>query len=280
MSIEAWLSERTAGAGLGGQAERVVQTLARAPHMASYASAREVAERAGVNVSTVVRTAQQIGFDGWPDLRASLRVAYIASSSAGESAPPATNDAAALMLHQDAANLADLATTENIASIRAVAAAIAAARRTVVVATGTGAGPAHILAYLAAFRGYDVQVAAGPPTTQAVQVAQLGPGDCLVVVNVWRLTRAIRGLTRLAAEQGVTVAVLTDLRSSPLAADATHTVVTPIEGIDAGPSLTAMVAVVHAILAEMAQLADPDRLGTAGRIEQAWNRLDLMDDQT
>ncbi|KXO98329.1 MurR/RpiR family transcriptional regulator [Tsukamurella pseudospumae] len=279
MSIEAWLGERTAGVGLGGQAERVVQALARAPQMASYASAREVAERAGVNVSTVVRTAQQIGFDGWPDLRVSLRAAYLASSAAGESVAPATNDAAALMLHQDAANLAGVATTENIAAIRAIAAAIAAARRTVVIATGSGAGPAQILAYLASFHGYDIQVAAGPPTTQAVQVAPLGPEDCLVVVNVWRLTRAIRGLTRIAAEQGVTVAVLTDLRASPLTADAAHAVITPIEGIDPAPSLTAMVGVVQAILAELRALAEPDRRGTAGRIEQAWNSLDLMDDQ-
>ena len=279
MSIEAWLGERTAGVGLGGQAERVVQTLARAPQMASYASAREVAERAGVNVSTVVRTAQQIGFDGWPDLRVSLRAAYLASSAAGESVAPATNDAAALMLHQDTANLAGVATTENIAAIRAIAAAIAAARRTVVIATGSGAGPAQILAYLASFRGYDIQTAVGPPTTQAVQVARLEPGDCLLVINVWRLTRAIRGLTRLGADQGAVVAVLTDLRSSPLAADAAHTVVTPIEGIDPAPSLTAMVAVVQAILAELSELADPGRRGTAGRIEQAWNSLDLMDDQ-
>ncbi|WP_240193869.1 MULTISPECIES: MurR/RpiR family transcriptional regulator [unclassified Gordonia (in: high G+C Gram-positive bacteria)] len=279
MSVEAWLRDQTVDVTLGAQADRVIQTLARSPQMASYSSAREVAERAGVNVSTVVRTAQQIGFDGWPDLRTSLRAAYLASSSAGERPAPTTRDAAALMLHQDAANLAAVATPENVAALRSAARAIGSARRTVVIATGSGAGPAQILAYLASFGGHDVQAATGPPTTQAVQIAQLGPGDCVVVINVWRLTRAIRGLTRIAREQGATVVVLTDLHSSPLNADADHTVITPIEGVGASPSLTAMVAVVHAILAELTELADPAHRGVVGAIEQAWNALDLMDDQ-
>nr|WP_245761513.1 hypothetical protein [Saccharopolyspora shandongensis] len=42
------------------------------------------------------------------------------------------------------------------------------------------------------------------------------------------------------------------LRSSPLADDAHHLIATPIEGVQAGPSLTAMVAAVWAVLAEMA----------------------------
>jgi transposase len=90
VSIEAWLAGRTTRGALGPQAERVAHVLVRAPQFASYASAREVAERAGVNVSTVVRTAQQLGFDGWPQLREELRARYLASVSSGElSASPA-----------------------------------------------------------------------------------------------------------------------------------------------------------------------------------------------
>jgi DNA-binding MurR/RpiR family transcriptional regulator len=84
VSIEAWLAGRTTRGALGPQAERVAHVLVRAPQFASYASAREVAERAGVNVPTVVRTAQQLGFDGWPQLREELRARYLASVSSGE----------------------------------------------------------------------------------------------------------------------------------------------------------------------------------------------------
>ncbi|MGW7421022.1 hypothetical protein ACWGJB_13285 [Streptomyces sp. NPDC054813] len=102
------------------------------------------------------------------------------------------------------------------------------------------------------------------------------PGDCLITINVWRLTRTLHGLTRLARERGATVSVLTDLRSSPLAEDTDHLIVTPIEGLHAGPSLTAVVAAVQAVLSE---LADDDALRASGEIQQMWQDLDLMDDQ-
>lgn len=276
MAIDGWFAARTADVSLGGQAERVVRVLARAPEFASYASGREVAERAGVNVSTVVRTAQQLGFDGWPDLRLALRSAYLSSAMSDDRQSPDSTDAAALMLRKDALNVTAASGVDNVEAIRAVARAIRAARRTVVVASGSGSGPAHILAYLASASGLDVRVADGPATTQVVQVAQLEPEDCLVVINVWRLTRTLRGITRLGRERGATVVVLTDLLSSPLSADADFVVSTPIEGIDQTPSLTATVAVVQAILAELSR-STPRHV--SGRIEEAWNRLDLMDDQ-
>jgi DNA-binding MurR/RpiR family transcriptional regulator len=222
VSIEAWLAGRTTRGALGPQAERVAHVLVRAPQFASYASAREVAERAGVNVSTVVRTAQQLGFDGWPQLREELRARYLASVSSGElSASPAA-DPAAQMLRQDATNITALATPDNLAAIRATARAVKAARRTLVISSGSGAGPAHILSYLGTIAGHDIQLALGSATSQAVHVARLEPGDCLITINIWRLTRTLRGLTRLARERGATVSVLTDLGSSPLAEYADH----------------------------------------------------------
>ena len=81
MTIDAWLADRAARTPLGPQAERVVNVLVRAPEFASYASARELAERAGANVSTVARTAQQLDFEGWPQLREELRARYLAAVS-------------------------------------------------------------------------------------------------------------------------------------------------------------------------------------------------------
>ncbi|MFJ4783047.1 MurR/RpiR family transcriptional regulator [Streptomyces sp. NPDC088794] len=277
MTIESWLAERTTRGALGPQAERVAHLLARAPQFASYSSAREIAERAGVNVSTVVRTAQQLGFEGWPQLREELRALYLASVSSGDvSLGPEAADPAAQMLRHDTTNISALATPDNLAAIRATARAIKAARRTLIISSGSGAGPAHILSYLGTIAGHDVQLALGSSTSQAVQVARLEEGDCLITINIWRLTRTLRGLTRLARRRGATISILTDLRSSPLAEDATHLIIVPIEATHTGPSLTGVVAAVQAILSE---LADDDAVRSAGQIQQLWQELDLMDDQ-
>ncbi|WP_116204652.1 MurR/RpiR family transcriptional regulator [Amycolatopsis circi] len=276
MTIEAWLAGRDGRDALGAPAERVVHVLVRTPQFASYSSAREVAERAGVNVSTVVRTAQQLGFEGWTDLRQELRAYYLDSMASGDLGPAQSADAAGRTLRQDAANIAALNTEENLQAIRATAAAVKSARRTVVVGSGSGGGPAHVLGHLGAIMGYDIQLALGSATAQAIQVSRLEQGDCLIVFNVWRLTRALRGLTRMGRERGATVCVLTDLKSSPLAKDAEHLIVTPIEGVHGTASLTAMVSATQAILGE---LTDADTGRASGQVQQAWNTLDLMDDQ-
>lgn len=69
---------------------------------------------------------------------------------------------------------------------------------------------------------------------------------------------------------------MTDLRSSPLTEYADHVVIAPIEGAQGSVSHTAMVAAVQAIIAE---LMDADARRAVGRAEEAWNRLDLLDDQ-
>ncbi|NBE50414.1 SIS domain-containing protein [Streptomyces sp. YC537] len=275
--IETWLRNQEGYAALGPQAERVVRVLVREPHFASYASAREVAERAGANTSTVVRTCQQLGFDGWPALREGLRDLYLDGLTGAGGAPSTAQDAAARMLQRDAANVQALMAAESVEAIRRVAEAIRSSRRTLVVGSGTAAAPAHILGHLGTIMGYDIQLALGSPTVQAARLSHLQAGDCVIAINVWRLTRALRGLTRLAREQGATVCVLTDLHSSPLAEDADHLLVTPIEGLHSTPSLTAMVSAVQAIVAELGTSAD--RLRSVGRVEHAWNELDLMDDQ-
>ena len=277
MTIETLLEQRAARSSLGAQAERVVQIIARMPQFASYASAREVAERAGVNVSTVVRTAQQLDFNGWTDLRQTVRTEYLDSLSSTEPARAAPSDAVSIGLRQDMTNLSATATPENIRAINNIADAIHSARRTVVITTGSGAGPAQILSYLGSIHGYDIQVAAGPATTQAVAVSHMDERDCLIVINVWRLTRALRDLTDLGRERGATIGVLTDLQSSPLTGAANHVILTPIEGADATPSLTAIVSVVQAILAVLARSATRSSLAA---VERAWDALGLMDDRS
>lgn len=276
MTVGTMLVQRAERANLGAQADRVLQVLAQMPQFASYASGREVAERAGVNVSTVVRTAQQLQFEGWSDLRQALRAEYLDSLVTTNPERPESTEAAAQMLRQDVANIAAVSSAANVTAIKSVADAMKAARRIVVITSGSGAGPAQILSYLASIYGLDIHLSAGSATSQTVHVSHLDERDCIIVINVWRLTRSLRGLTRLAHERGATVAVLTDLHSSPLNTYADHVVITPIEGVYVTPSLTAMVAVVQAILAE---LESSDSRFSAGRIEQAWETLSLMDDQ-
>lgn len=282
LAIEGWLRELARGAALGPKAGQVADLLAAQPRLAAYASAAEVARRAGVNVATVVRAAQCLGFPGWPGLQLELRSRYLASLSAAELLVEHDNsdpDAIVRALRSDMDCLALTIRTLDLDAVRAVSAAITGARRTLLIASGSFAAPATQLAHIGGAMGLDIELEDRGGTHLVNQLTRCGPGDCLLAVNFWKLPRQILDATRLARQAGLTTCVITDLGSSALARSASHVITVPSEGTSHFPSLTAAASVIHAILADIALR----RAGKAGaaiqRTEQLWQQMDLMYEQ-
>ncbi|PXY28470.1 RpiR family transcriptional regulator [Prauserella muralis] len=274
--MQEWVSARAADATLGPAASRVVDILATQPRLASYASTAELAERASVNVATVVRTARALGFEGWPHLRLELRNRYLTSLSARQLLAEEAGDLPLAAIRRDLENLETLAHTVDTGAIRAVARAIDRARRTVVLGSGTFAAPGVQLAHGSTSMGRDVLMERHFGTHLANTVARLGEDDCLVAVNLWWLPTQVLEAVRIAHEAGTTTCVVTDLRTSPLVAVADHVVVVPSEGVSSFPSVTAAMAVVHGILAELAQLGGDATRRAMERTETTWSRMGLF----
>ncbi len=282
MSVEAWIEERASRTSIGAQASRVLGVLASQSRFASYATARQVADQAGVNISTVTRTAQGLGFTGWPDLQLELRHRYLGGLTANEiltdHTEPATDPIMAAF-RSDAANLAVAASTLDLDTARAVAAAIRTARRTLVIASGSYLTPAIMLTHIAGLMGLDIDYDPAGGTARASRITRMGRGDCLIAINVWRLPREILQATRLAHDRGITTCVITDRRATPLTDAGDHVLIIPSEGASLFPSLTAAVALVHGILNQIVA-TDTERVRAAvADSDEAWRRLDLMEDQ-
>ena len=64
-SLEDWLRNLDEKYSLTPAAHEVVQAVINDPRHASFASAAELAKKAEVNVATITRTAQSLGFSGW-----------------------------------------------------------------------------------------------------------------------------------------------------------------------------------------------------------------------
>lgn len=279
-TVQGWVSDLAHDAALGPAAARVVDILATQPRLASYASTAELATRAGVNVATVVRTARQLGFSGWPALRLEIRSRYLASLSSRQvyAEHDATVGTPVLdAIRRDIENLEMLATTVDVDTVNAVAAAIHAASKTVVVGSGTFAAPGLHLAHSGTSMGKEIVLERHFGTHLANTVTRLRPGDCLVTFNFWWLPRQVVEATETAHERGATTCVVTDRRSSPLTEAADHIVVLPSEGVSSFPSLTAASAVVHGILAELTRLGGDDARQAMERTEATWARMGLFD---
>jgi DNA-binding MurR/RpiR family transcriptional regulator len=270
-----WLDGLVPTPGLSPAQARVFSAIREDPRTSSFAELSEIAGRAGVDNSTVVRCAQRLGFRGWPALQQELRARYLATLSTEQTLaehPPTTSVLQRAIRH-DIANLERAAETVDEEVLAAVVERLASARRILVVGMGSFAGPATVFAHLATTMGYDATFESRGGPHQASAVARLTAEDALVVMNFWRPIRDLVAAAGFAGAAGIPVVVLTDMYQGVLASTADHVLVIPSEGLSFFQSCTAATSVVYALLAGL-QEARPERTTAAIRhIHQVWSHL-------
>jgi DNA-binding MurR/RpiR family transcriptional regulator len=274
--LEYWLRGRLPPRGLRPKSAAVLEVLISQPRRASFGSTAELAQLAGVNVATVTRTAQALGFAGWPALQQELRARYLSSLSAPQVAEARTGvgSPGLASLRRDLDGLALLTRRFDEDDIRAAAEAVAAARRTVVVAEGSYASVGLAFAHNARLAGYDVQAVTAEGLANAV--AALTADDVLVAISFWRLIENTVRAANEAHRRGARVFVVSDAASPALARAADRVLMVPAEGVTFFPSLTAGMAMVQAIVAQLAAV-DPARTNASIEAAEAmWARFDLM----
>ncbi|MFI6789627.1 MurR/RpiR family transcriptional regulator [Nonomuraea sp. NPDC050383] len=277
-TYDEWLRARVPGRGLRPKAAAVLDVLVSQPRRASYGSAAELAQLAGVNVATVTRTAQALGFAGWPALQQELRARYLSSLSAGQVAAEhaGAGSPSSRSLRRDLDGLALLARRLDERVLLTIAEAVAAARRTVVVADGSYAAVGLALAHNARLAGYPVAAVTAGDAELANAVAALGPEDVLIAISFWRLYESTVLAAHEARSRGTRVFALTDAASPALAAAAEEVVMVPAEGEAFFPSLTAGIAVAQALVTQLAAV-DPAHTGASIEAAEAmWSRFGLL----
>ncbi|MFD7919962.1 MurR/RpiR family transcriptional regulator [Streptomyces sp. NPDC059740] len=276
-----WLNERASAVSLSPKARAVLEVLTTQPRMSTYGPAQQIANAAGVNMATVTRAAQSLGFSGWPALQTELRARYLSSLSvpeiAAEHGGPDRRGAFADSLRRDVESVALAGRHLRPEAVEQVVAAIAGSPRTLVIAEGSYAAIGLALAHNAQLAGYPVELLGGHSKSDLLNaLSGVGPQDTVVAVSLWRLyARTVRS-AQVARERGATVCALTDSASTPLAEAAHHVLVVPAEGAAFFPALTAAVAVAQALCARLAAL-DPARTGDSlRRAEELWDRFDVL----
>ncbi|WP_107503787.1 MurR/RpiR family transcriptional regulator [Arthrobacter sp. ERGS1:01] len=265
------------GTSLPKAQNRVADVIMRNPQLASYAEIAEIAARAEVNNSTVVRTAQALGFLGWPDLQRELRSRYLVKISTEDTLIQHGEHSSPLhaALTRDMENLRLTLETNSADDVEATIATLAAAKSILVVGHGSYAAPASVMAHLGATMGYPIHLESRAGVHLATSTNTLGPGDVMVIINIWRSIGQVIAAAEAAHRAGATIIAISDMRRGRLAAIAKHLLIVPSEGIAFFQSVTATTSLVYGLLAGM-QAAHPERSReTIRRSQQLWKDLDI-----
>lgn len=277
-AVTDWLEGLAETHPLTRQARSVVRTLVANQRLASYSSIREIANVANVSIGTVTRTAQALGFAGWPALQEELRALYLSSLSATEVAAHRTGTQdrpSYASITRDRDNLNTLVKSIDLDQLVRVAGMIAAANRTFIVATGSFNGIGQILAHTGWLHGYDVRLLS--EEAQVVNtIANAREDDLVIVISFWRLYESSFQAIQSCHEAGRQVVLLTETVTREIEEQCTECIRVPSEGTGFAPSLTSATAVIHGIVAELIAL-NPERATELLRnAEREWERFQLM----
>lgn len=271
-----WLESLAAQATSTRTTEKLKDALVQNPSRASYASISEVSALAELNMAAITRTAQSWGFSGWPDLRVELRSRYLESLSftevASERRSSSPSDAVSGSLDADRRALISTSSTTDVDAVRAVAAIAGSARRRVAIGGGTYKSVADLLATYFTLAGYPT---VSPNETSGIvgALTDLGPGDIIFGVDLWRGYASTLEALALARENGAVVCLITDRGASHLADVVDHLFHVSSESSTFFPTLVPAIALVNALAAELASLDPGVAEASSQRFEQVWRRM-------
>lgn len=275
--LQSWLDQRRPER-VGRKTAAVLSVVASQPGRASYGTVQEIAVLAGVNIATVTRSAQALGYGGWSEFQRDLRGVYLSHLSAPEVAQQhgSPGRPAAASLQQDRENLVLLGRSDSAATLQAAAAVLARGRRSWVVAEGSFAAVALAMAHNMRLAGYEAEAVLEGGVGVANRLAQTRSDDTVVVISLWRLYEGSVHAAKEARRKGAQVVVVTDVANPTLRDVADVLVTVPAEGVAFFPSLTCSIAAVQAIVSELATL-DAERTRAAVQAaEDEWREFALL----
>lgn len=253
---------------------RVADVVVADPQGLAFGTVAELAKRSRTSGPTVVRFAAKLGLQGFADLQA------VAQTEIVDALRPATarirerppSDIVAQVLATDLDNVrTTLEAVDGDAFRGAVSLLADRGRRVFVLAGEIARGAGIALGTQLDLVRAGVVVLGGSPARVARQIAELEPGDVVIVIEHRRYERWLLDVLARARVAGAEVVALTDRSLSPIATGARYVFVVAATGVGPFDSHTATMAVVHALTAGVAARLRRSAIARLDAIEQAWS---------
>lgn len=252
----------------------VAEQMARDPAALAFASADEVAAAAGVGQTTVIRTAYELGFDGYAALQNHIRstvrgrrlARYQESLAAMEQGDGASRSVLQQVLEADIENLRRTAERIADAQFQRAVDILAGSERIFVVGYRAAFGTAYFLAYN--LGGIADNVTLFDTDTHLIQyLNEFRPGTAVVGISFPRYTQKTIDVLEFARRRGCQTIGITENPVSPIATIVDVALTVEIGSPGASDSHTAAVSVAMALLTGVALALGERASANLSRVE-------------
>ncbi len=248
---------------------------------AAYMTASKLGAEVRVSESTVVRFANELGFDGYPALQRSLQE-LIRTKLTSVQRMEITNDrigdgeVLAKILTGD---IEKIRTTLDFIDPRAFDTAVDA----ILSAEHIYISGMRSASLLSGFLGYyfnlmfaDVHVVQTTSSSEMFeQLFRIGAGDVFIGISFPRYSKRIINAIDYAKARGAVTVALTDSEASPLAAGADHLLIARSDMASFVDSYVAPLSVINALIVALSKKKQAEVSETFAKLEAVWDEYDV-----
>jgi DNA-binding MurR/RpiR family transcriptional regulator len=216
----------------------------------AFMTAAQVAVASKVDTALVVRFAQRLGYPGYPELLAEVQGEVKKDLRAVYEPPQAKNttiDIYQRSLVEDSNSLQYMLHHLDAPTIERVAEILKNVPRIFVIGEGGSLYLAEAWTLRLAAFGFNVRTIAGDLTARIGLTASVLPGDAMIGLDMTLLTRSVGIGLRLAREDGVHTIAIVNSAANHAARTAEYVLYAPVSTVGILYSLTACLAVLHAL---------------------------------
>ena len=250
---------------------------------AAYMTAAKLGALVNVSESTVVRFANELGFDGYPALQTALRELVrtnLTSFQRVEVSDSIIGDREVLdqILMSDAEKIRHTLDSIDRDAFNAAVDSIVGARRVYIIGVRSSA-------MLAGFLHYNLQMAFDNLTLVQTtsgnemfeQIMRVGEGDVMIAISFPRYSKRIINAVEYARAQNADVVALTDSKASPIAAFANQLLIAQSDMASFVDSLVAPLSIINAMIVAVSRKKQNELTERLRVLEEVWDQYDVYD---
>jgi len=250
---------------------------------AAYMTAAKLGELVKVSESTVVRFADELGFDGYPDMQRALQELAKTNLTAAQRMEVADNLLAGnnildKVLLGDADKIRHTLEGLDRAAFDAAVEKIVNARNIYILGSRSAASLAGFLNFnfqMMFDNVRNVEVTSGSEMFE--QILTIGKEDVLIAISFPRYSKRTVRAVQFAHRAGANVVSLTDSDRSPIAADCDQLLTARSDMASFVDSLVAPLSIINAMVAAVSMRSHDEVAARLRRLEEIWDEYDVYE---
>ncbi len=250
---------------------------------AAYMTASKLGAIVSVSESTVVRFADELGFDGYPEFQHSLQE-IVRTKLTSFQRIEVTNsllgdgDVLTKVLLSDAEKIRHTLDEVDREAFESAVEKIANAKNIYIIGVRSSS-------YLAGFLNYNLNmifdnvrlVQTSSVSELFEQIMSVGEGDVMIAISFPRYSSRVINAVDYAKNKGADVISLTDSLISPIASSADHVLVAKSDMVSFVDSLTAPMSIINAIIMALARKKQDELTIRLHKLEKIWDEYNVYD---